>query len=351
MALEGSIEEFGLADILQLLYFQKKTGLLTVEGRLGRVKIYFHSGNIVAAESKRGMEDKRLGKILLKKGIISEEKLQEAIEERKTSNEKIGAIFIKNGIVSKEEIQEIIINQLTDTVVQLFNWKKGTYEFKQQRIIMDQQLQISVDTQHLLMEGLRIIDELAVIEGKITLDTILRQTMKKDAVLSDEEKTYLSFIDGENDVSTIIEISDEEDIKVYRVILSLLEKGLIEPLEEEELVDKGKQQEIIGGFRIPVISLITNFLLIISFIISLNPFFIQKLNTKKINAEKDLVRIRLSIEIKKATSGSYPASLGVINTVKIDPWNNKYLYRISRTGYELRSSGPDGIPNTPDDIY
>ena len=34
MALEGSLREFGLADILQLLYFQRKTGVLVLEGRM-----------------------------------------------------------------------------------------------------------------------------------------------------------------------------------------------------------------------------------------------------------------------------------------------------------------------------
>jgi hypothetical protein len=30
MALEGLLQEFGLADILQLIYFQKKTGVLNI---------------------------------------------------------------------------------------------------------------------------------------------------------------------------------------------------------------------------------------------------------------------------------------------------------------------------------
>ena len=39
MALEGSIQEFGLADILQLLYLQKKTGVLYIKSKNDEVEI------------------------------------------------------------------------------------------------------------------------------------------------------------------------------------------------------------------------------------------------------------------------------------------------------------------------
>jgi hypothetical protein len=349
MGLEGSIEDFGLADILQLLYFQKKTGLLNVEGRLGRIKIYFYSGNIVAAESKKKLEDKRLGKILLKKGYITDQQLQEVLELKKTSKEKIGAILIQKDLVSKENMQEIIVNQLTEVVVQLFNWKKGSYEFKPQKVQVDKDLDISVDTQHLLMDGLRIVDELSVVEGRVTLDTVFEQTKKKNLELSPEEEKILEHIDSENDVSAVIEISGEDDFEVSKTLVSLLEKGAIEPLKQKEFVVEKKRKE--RALRVPVIAIATNFILVISFIISLSPLFIQRHNSKIIEAQKDLQRIRLAVEVDKFSHGSYPGSLEAARSLTIDPWGNEYVYRLTASGYELRSPGPDGIIHTPDDIY
>ena len=71
MALEGSLKDFGLADILQLIFFQRKTGVLTLEGRLDKVRLLFIDGNIVGAESKRRMEANRLGKVLGQKRRIN----------------------------------------------------------------------------------------------------------------------------------------------------------------------------------------------------------------------------------------------------------------------------------------
>jgi hypothetical protein len=349
MGLEGSIEDFGLADILQLLYFQKKTGLLTVDGRLGRIKVYFHSGNIIAAESKKKMEEKRLGKILVKKGLISEEKLREVLEQKKSSRQKIGSLLVKDGIVSKEEVEEIIVNQLTEIVVQLFNWKKGTYEFKAQKVQPDKELEISVDTQHLLMDGLRIVDELAIIDDKVTLDTVFQRTRKKGIELTEEEQQIFDNIDGENDVSDLIEASGQDEYKVSKHLVSLLEKDAIQPLEQKEFV--AVTPEKVRGPKIPVLSLLTNLILIISFIISLSPVLIEKQNTKIIKAEKDLRKIMLSVEVEKISAGTYPGSLDTIETTTVDPWDNKYIYKVTETGYELKSSGPDRILDTTDDIY
>ena len=36
--------------------------------------------------------------------------------------------------------------------------------------------------------------------------------------------------------------------------------------------------------------------------------------------------------------------------VRVDPWHQPYLYEGTRTGFILRSAGPDGKPNTPDDV-
>ena len=349
MGLEGSIEDFGLADILQLLYFQKKTGLLTVDGRLGRIKVYFHSGNIISAESRKKMEEKRLGKILVKKGLISEEKLREVLEQKKSSKNKIGSLLVKDGLVSKEDIQEIIVSQLTEIVVQLFNWKKGTYEFKAQKVQPDKDLEISVDTQHLLMDGLRIVDELAIIDDKVTLDTVFQRTRKKDIEFTEEEQEIFDNVNGENDVSDLIEMSGEDEYKVSKLLVSLLEKDAINMLEQKEFVAETPEKD--RGPKIPVLLLLTNLILIISFLISLNPVFIERQNIKIIKAEKDLRKIMLVVEVEKISVGTYPISLDAMETATVDPWNNKYIYEITETGYELKSSGPDRILDTADDIY
>ena len=51
MALSGTLKDFGIADILQLIGQQTKTGQLHLKAKDQEVHIAFKDGNIVRAES------------------------------------------------------------------------------------------------------------------------------------------------------------------------------------------------------------------------------------------------------------------------------------------------------------
>jgi hypothetical protein len=40
----------------------------------------------------------------------------------------------------------------------------------------------------------------------------------------------------------------------------------------------------------------------------------------------------------------------LIRVIRVDPWHRPYQYDGQQDHYSLRSLGPDGKPNTPDDI-
>ena len=53
MALEGTIKDFGLPDIFQLIGLQRKTGLLTLKNEKEHVTVAFENGMVVMADSAR----------------------------------------------------------------------------------------------------------------------------------------------------------------------------------------------------------------------------------------------------------------------------------------------------------
>lgn len=350
MGLEGSIEEFGLADILQLIYFQKKTGLLSVESRLGKIKLYFHSGDVVGTESKKRSEEKRLGKILIKKGLLSESKLNEFLKKQKSSKDKLGKYLVRKGIVPEEEVRDVLTAQMTDAVVQLFNWKRGTYEFLPQKIILDKEFPISIDTQHLLMEGLRIVDEWSAIEGKVTLDTVFRKTKKKDIDITKDEQKIFKHIDGESDVSTVVELSGIEDLEVSRALVALLEKGAIAVIEEKIFVAEAPEKKR-KPFRLPVIPVLTSMVIVVSFLAAVGPYLFIDYEPKLIYAARKLERLRLTIGEIRMKSGALPRSLDSVAKDIKDPWGGIFVYSLNENGYVLKSPGPDGELGTEDDIY
>ena len=80
MALVGTIKDFGLADILQLIGLQRKTGVLTLERPADTVTVKFLDGAVVGAEtSLRNLED-LLGSVLVRTGRITQAQLKEALQ-------------------------------------------------------------------------------------------------------------------------------------------------------------------------------------------------------------------------------------------------------------------------------
>jgi hypothetical protein len=348
MALEGSLSDFGLADILQLIYFQRKTGVLTLDGRMDRVKLSFIDGNISAAESRRRVDDKRLGKILVKKGLIKEEDLQGALEEHKKTGEKLGNILVKKGVVGKETISEIVNSQITETVIQLFNWKEGTYEFKAQKIAQDREMPFSLDTQHLLMEGLRIVDEWSAIKGKITPEMLFKVKEESPVGLSDEEETIFRYVDGENDVGTIVDISGKDNFEVSKTLLALLERGIIEIEEEVPVVATGERT----GERkqSPLLNILVPAAIFLSLVLSLSVVAFKRGGpSKEFRAAAAVEELRHKVETYRLKNSTYPVSLDAI-THKSDPWGRRYIYRVSGDFFYLHSVGADGRDGTADDI-
>ncbi len=351
MALEGSLTDFGLADILQLIYFQRKTGVLTLEGKLDKVTLHFLEGNVVGAESRRRIDDNRLGRILLKRELIGEADLQLALEAQKQSNVRLGDILIEKGCVPKEVVRDIINNQITETVIQLFNWKQGTYEFNSQPVPENKVLSTSLDTQHLLMDGLRIVDEWSSIRERITLDTVFKKSGADTSELSEEEAGILKYVDGESDVSTIIDLSGGDNFEISKTLLSLMERGVVEKAEAAPVISEAVAMAAAKEKSMPLIKLLVTGAICLSFILSVSvAAFIGGGLSKEFRAAGNIEVLRSKLEAYKFTHSFYPAALDIISTEN-DPWGHQYIYRVSGDSFFLASAGADGKEGSSDDIY
>jgi hypothetical protein len=82
--------------------------------------------------------------------------------------------------------------------------------------------------------------------------------------------------------------------------------------------------------------------------------------TARAHAELDL--IATALESFRRERGSYLESKSeaalidnlnpryLARIIRVDPWHNPYEYEGERANFVLRSNGPDGKPNTPDDV-
>ena len=76
MALQGTLKDFGLGDIFQLIGIQRKTGVLALDSSEESVTIKFLDGQVVGADTKSGSVEELLGTVLVRTGRLTQSQLK-----------------------------------------------------------------------------------------------------------------------------------------------------------------------------------------------------------------------------------------------------------------------------------
>jgi hypothetical protein len=159
MALSGTLADFGLPDIFQLVGHQQKTGVLLLKDRELEVKIYFVEGNVVKAEQSSRDKNDLLGNLMVRAGVITADVLDQALATQQRTLRRLGDILIEMNAVDRPTLKDIARLQTTETIYRLFMWRKGTYEFTATPVDYDEQSYEPIRAENILMEGFRMVDE------------------------------------------------------------------------------------------------------------------------------------------------------------------------------------------------
>jgi hypothetical protein len=168
VALKGTLKDFGIAEILQLIGQQAKSGVLHLESRDDRIHIAIADGNVVRAESSGRKAHERLGNMFVRAEIITPEELEYALEAQQRSLRRLGDVLVELSLVSKQTLRETTALQTTETIYRLFHWKSGTYEFEPGEVEWDRDTVTPLRAESVLMEGFRQVDEWPLVRRKIT---------------------------------------------------------------------------------------------------------------------------------------------------------------------------------------
>jgi hypothetical protein len=178
VALKGTLKDFGIAEILQLIGQQAKSGVLHLESRDDLIHIAIADGNVVRAESAGRKTRDRLGNLLVRAEIITQEEVAYALDAQKRSLRRLGDILVELKLVSKQDLREMTALQTTETVFRLFHWKSGTYEFEPGDVEWDPETVTPLRAESVLMEGFRQVDEWPLVRRKISSTAMTFERLK-----------------------------------------------------------------------------------------------------------------------------------------------------------------------------
>lgn len=381
MALEGTLRDFSLADIFQLIGLQRKTGVLTLTGQ-DTVTVTFLDGQVVAADSLERRLDNRLGHVLVKKGTITEEQLNKALEIQKETLQRLGFILVNYEFISRDQLREALQMQILGTIYRLFRWQDGEYHFSQETSIeYDRENVIPITSESILMEGARMIDEWPIIEKRIrSYDMVLRHKasesdievvdeedvdeidfdMDEDVVaapppgsdqikISADEKATWDLVNGHRSVREIVEMSRLGEFDTCKNLYELMSRDLIEevkaagprPVREEATVGEQADTEVPTALPLPLVALVALWM-----IASILTFYRNPLNDEMwFGAGNDLLNtVRKSISLERVSQlgrgveehviafAEMPEELADLvpgfasDELLLDPWGNHYTF-------------------------
>ena len=361
MALEGKIVDFGVADILQLISQQQKTGILIVERGRESIEIRFWNGMVFSANPCAQSEKDLLGKKLVKYGLVSEQQLQQALGIQEENFKHIGEILVDLDVISKEVLNQIIHNQIYDTFSDLFQWKEGNYTFYPKTIDFNENVSSPIAMEHILLDVLRMIDEWPDIVRKISsMDTVFRRTDRRlegeEDTTSHEHSVVYDLVDGQKSVQDIVDKAIIGKFNTLKSLAELLEASYIEvKLKEKPInieIKKGilkieKRALSMGSYAILILLIIVLMFLSPPNLKSTFDLFSNNshshLFAHNYLEHNRLLKVKNALNIYFWENGKYPDSLKEListNVLRNDEIKNSkgklFYYRSQGNSYQLQ---------------
>ena len=382
MALKGTLKDFGIADILQLIGQQQKTGALVLTQKQDTVAVTFKDGNILRAETTSRNRKDLIGSMLVAASLVTEAQLEFALETQKRTLQRLGDVLVSQGVLTEQKFKQMVQLQTSETLFKLFAWKAGTYEFEQKDVETENTL-TPLRAESVLMEGFRRVDEWPVVRKRITS---LQMTFEKskelppeelkkddfDAALDDafaEEKKSVNKGEfksvGENEricynliapgrtVQRLIELSALGEFETAKALCNLINleyaKG-VPPAGKggDDFESEGRSSALMGVIgRIAVTMVVVGALLFVGTRIDFGAVKLGGSNAttftdpaaQRFAGQQQLSRLTAAIDVFKLEKGSLPMALNDLVESELlaaddlhFPWREPYFYRRSEDG-------------------
>ncbi len=389
MALKGTLKDFGIADIFQLISHQSKTGVLQLQTKGQEVRVYFFNGDVVRAGSTTRKQKDLLGSMMVRAEMLTQEQLDQALDVQRRTLKRLGDILIEQGLATSDNLRTFAHLQTTETVYRLFTWESGTYEFAPEEVEFDADHVEPIRSENVLMEGFRMVDEWPMIRKKISSyemtfvklkemetadegsveedlddafddmfagDDKKKKKKKKNKNIGQNETLVFGFLAEDRNVERLIDLSCLGEFETCKALLNLLNEGFVKAVSTKA---GGKKKEVPGSRvrRFPigrVFIQVGMMVLIVGVVLMLYRVFevdlmsmVHENSTRHLTnpAARELIdrnqerRVLGALDVYRLENGRYPEKLSELVDAELlvdsdlrYPWRDPRAYRRTDEG-------------------
>jgi len=211
VALRGSLSDFGIADVFQLVGQQRKTGVLVFTGTDDQqVELRFDRGAVVSASS---------------------------VESRAHES-----LAVARGWISEDDVERIENLLTRETIFAVLRWSDGSFDFRTQQVPRSRTFETLLGAEQILMDGLRMVDEWQSFSELVPSEDMVfqrvgdfesyREKMGGETGRSLEQAENVFFlIDGRLKVRRVIDLSLLGSFDATRALADLHSAGVIGPID------------------------------------------------------------------------------------------------------------------------
>ncbi len=307
MAILGNLSEFSVAEILQLLALQQKSGVLSLtDGRDQSQVLFFEHGRILAAADRRQDGRHTFLAYLMNNMLLTQDQLESVEDICRATGQDLFTVMVTSGVVGRDRMLEEMRRYTQRIIDDVVEWRNGTYEFSgDEKSLPRQGITLKLSPEELLLESMRRNDELLTLkESMLAPDLVFArvqdaetQPLPRDCVAA------LGLVDGRRTLEEICVVSPLGEYMTYDAISELLSRQqimIVEPGEVEQIPSVTARGSLVSWPAMAAaLSLVVGSLLLGSGVGALTDRSAQGRGwlPEEVEARRDRIRVELRAEI------------------------------------------------------
>jgi hypothetical protein len=233
MAFMGEMTDVGVADLLSVLARRGMSGRLNISADGEEVSVVLNGGKVTQITSSN--QSFRLGRVLLRLGVLSEVDLNEAIREQAelVTARPLGQILTARGKATQADLARAAEEQATDALAHVFGKRAGTFFFTGAADGKTKPGLVELHAEGIVLEASRRADEIEALwkiapPPDATLKLNRMQTPLGNALPDDEMRVTRVLGMEPTTTAALLGQMVEDARSVLRALVSLIDRGIVE---------------------------------------------------------------------------------------------------------------------------
>jgi CheY-like chemotaxis protein len=234
----GDLGILGLANLLQAVTMSQSRGILSLTNGNQKALIQFCTEGIrLVSGAGRALP---LGRILVRSGKITNEQLEELLDEQRRSGHRLGDLIIEEGLVSQNDMDHALREQVAEEIYELFAWDEARFYFAESNneVLPNgagplAMVMLDSNVLSLMVEAARRADEMARFRSELPVDQLVPVRLEGDvpfdqlSVSKQAAGELLTMIDGKRSIDQIVHESSFPKFTVLSTLYELKQRGLL----------------------------------------------------------------------------------------------------------------------------